>query len=335
MSLLVLLNPSRAFLAMSSVLAGYCLFRFYAFTAGNLLVVPYLLAAGALLAMADAAWRHIFAAAAENDVIPADRPSSALSPTGSYLVAVFTTLAGLMCAMTGGYNSFRAGAALIVLSLAQSALFRKTEVITPILRGISTGMLFVIGMTAHPSFTEMLYIGETRIPAAFFTIYMIVAAVLAQVRDSAKPREAPADEELASETASRLLEMRDETVDRSVVWFGGGALILIPLVMAWVMPWRWVSWTLLTFLALSILLRLIPVLVYRTRRDLADFIEAVYRGGAWLNAGGVASLGTYHLKEVSEGWLIPMPGQEEIIAVAIIALLATPAWLLRRAAPID
>ena len=335
LSLLALLNPSRAFLAMSSVLAGYCLIRYYANTSGNLLVVPYLLAAGALLSMAEAAWRFIFTAAAENETIPADQPSSAISPTGSYLVAVFTTLAGLMCAMTGGYNTFRAAGVMIILFLARAALFRKTEIISPLLRGLSAGMLFVIGMTAHPSFIEMLFISETRIPAAFFAIYMVVTAVLTQVRDSSKPRETPAREELNSQTASRLLEMRDETIDRSVVWFGGAALIFIPLVMAWVMPWRWLSWTLLVFLALSTLLRLIPVLAYRTRKDLADFLEAVHRGTALLNAGGVASLGTYYMKEIAEGWIIPMPGREQLVAVAIIALLATPAWLLRRVAPID
>ncbi|MCC8190114.1 MAG: hypothetical protein LIP77_05675, partial [Planctomycetes bacterium] len=117
MSLLALLNPSRAFLAMASVLTGYCLYRFYANTTGNLLVLPYLIAAGALLAMAEGAWRMIFAAAASNATIPEDQPSSALSPTAAYLVAVFTTLAGLMCAMTGGYGTFQAAAALILLIL--------------------------------------------------------------------------------------------------------------------------------------------------------------------------------------------------------------------------
>ncbi len=335
MSLLALLNPSKAFLAMSAVLAGYCLFRFYAYTAGNLLIVPYLLASGALLAMADSAWRLIFTAAAEKGDEPADSPAGMLSPTASYLVAVFTTLAGLMCAMTGGYNTFRAAGVMILLSLARSGLFRATEVVSPLLGGISAGMVFVIGMTAHPSFNEMLLIGETRIPAAFYAIYMIVAAVLSQVRDSSRPRGAPAGEELATETASRLLEMRDDAIDRSVVWFGGGTLILIPLASAWIMPWRWLSWTFLLFLALSLLAKLIPVLVYRTRRDLANFIESVYRGGALLNAGGVASLGDYRLREIYDGWFLPMPGRDELAAVAIIALLSAPAWLLRRAAPVD
>ena len=320
---------------MSAVMAGYCLIRYYANTTGNLLVVPYLLAAGALLAMADAGWRLIFNAAAENERIPDDQPSSALSPTWAYLITVFTTLAGLMCAMTGGYNSFRAGGAMIVLMLARSALFRTTEVVAPMLRGLTSGMLFVIGMTAHPSFAEMFYIDETLIPTLFFTIYMVVVAVLAQVRDSARPREAPAGEKLSNETASRLLEMRDETVDRSVVWFAGAALILVPLVMAWVLPWRWLSWTLLIFLAVTTMFRLIPVLAYRTRRDLADFVEAMYRGGALLNAGAVASQGTYHMKEIAADWIIPMPGREQLAAVAFIALLAMPAWVLRRAAPVD
>jgi hypothetical protein len=335
LSLLALLNPSKAFLAMSTVLAGYCLFRFYAYTAGNQLVVPYLLAAGALLAMADSAWCVIFANAAENGEQPAHVRPGTLGATAAYFIAVFTTLAGIMCAMTGGYNSFRAAGAMTILMLARSALFRTTEVISPLLGGLSAGMLFVIGMTAHPSFVEMLHIGEARIPAAFFCVYMIIASVLSQVRDSAKPREAPAGEELSSETASRLLEMRDDAVDRSVIWFGGGALLLVPLALAWVMPWRWLSWTFLVFLTLSILSKLIPVLVYRTRKDLVNFIESVYRGSALLNAGGVASLGDYRMREVYEGWFIPMPGRDELLAVAIIALLAAPAWLLRRAAPVD
>ena len=320
---------------MSAVLAGYCLLRFYANTAGNQLVVPYLLAAGALLAMANTAWRLIFTAAAENETMPDKLPSGILSTTASFFVAIFTTLAGLMCAMTGGYNSFRAAGAMVILMLTRSALFRTTEVISPMLGGLSIGLLFIIGMTAHPSFVEMLQIGEARLPAAFFAIYMIVASVLSQVRDSAKPRETPSGEELSNETASRLLEMRDDAIDRSVVWFGGGALILIPLVSAWIMPWRWLSWTFFIFLSLTTLTRLIPVLVYRTRKDLGNFLGSVYRGSAFLNAGGVASLGVYQVREIYEGISLPMPGREEMIAVAIIAFLSFPAWILKRAAPLE
>lgn len=335
MSLLSLLNPSRAFLSMSAVLAGYCLIRFYAYTAGNMLVVPYLLAAGALLGMADSAWRNIFTAAAENEDIHGDLPAGTVSTTASFLVATFTTLAGLMCAMTGGFNAFRAAGALIILSLVRSALFRKVEVISPILKGLCLGMPFIIGMTAHPSFAEMLDTIETRIPAAFFAFYMIVAAVLSQVRDSARPRAAPSGEELASETASRLLEMRDDAIDSLVAWFAGGALVLIPLIMAWIMPWRWLSWVILVLLALTTLSRLTPVLVYRTRRDLGNFIEAAYRGGAWLNAGAVASLGDYRMREIYQGWAVPVPGRDELAAILVIIALAMPAWLLRRAAPTD
>lgn len=338
LSLLVLLNPSKAFLAVSVVLSGYCLLRFYAYTAGNLLVVPYLLAAGALLAMADAAWRALFTAAAigkgEESAANAGA-SGALSTTAAYFIAAFTTLAGLMCAMTGGYNSFRAAGAMIIIMLARGALFRTTEVVSPLLGGLSAGMLCVMGMTAHPSFGEMLHIGEIRQPAAFFAIYMMVTAVLVQVRDSSKPREAPLGEELTTETASRLLEMRNDTVDRTVVWFGGGALFLIPLVSAWTMPWRWLSWTFFLFLSLSLLAKLIPVLAYRTRRDLDNFIEAAIRGAALLNAGCVASLGDYRMREIYDGLTLPMPGRDEFAAVAAIVLLAVPAWLLRRAAPLE
>ncbi|MCL2001660.1 MAG: hypothetical protein FWG74_09510 [Planctomycetes bacterium] len=335
MSLLALLNPSKAFLAMSAVLAGYCLFRFYAYTVGNTLVMPYLLASGALLAMADSAWQLIFTVAAENEGTSDNLPAGAISTTASYLITVFTTIAGLMCAMTGGYNSFRVAGIMIILMLFRSALFRSTEVLSPLFGGLSTGMTFIIGMTAHPSFSEMFLIDETRIPAKFFALYMIVAAVLSHTRDTSKPRDVPASDGLANEVASRLMEIRDDAVDRSVVWFGGGALILIPLALAWVMPWRWLSWTLQVFLAMSLLFKLTPVLVYRTRRDLSNFIESVYRGGALLNAGGVASLGDYRLKEIYDGWLLPMPGRDELAAVAIIALLSAPAWLLRRAAPIE
>ncbi len=336
MSLLALLNPSRAFLAMSTVLAGYCLIRFYAFTAGNLLVMPYLLVAGALLGMADFAWGVIFTAAAEQGDSSRELPSGTLSTTAAYLIASFTTLAGLMCAMTGGYNAFRAAGVLILLTLVRTALFRKVEVVSPILRGLGFGMLFVIGMAAHPSFIEMLFIGETRIPLLFFIFYMIVAAVLSQVRDSSKPRAVPSTEELTSETASRLLEMRDDAIDGLVAWFAGGAVVLLPLLLAWIMPWRWLSWTIMIFLSASTLFRLVPVLVYRTRRDLNRFVESVFRGGALLNAGAVASLGDYYRKiEIYREWQIPMPGRDELAAIIVIALLAAPAWLLRNTAPVD
>ncbi len=338
MSLLALLNPSRGFLAMSAVLAGYCLIRFYAYTAGNLLVMPYLLAAGLLLGMADAGWRMVFQIASDADDTQVQTLARGmLSTTAGYFVAVFTTLAGLMCAMTGGYNTFRVAGVYLILSLARSALFRRTEIISPLLGGLSWGMLFILGMTAHPAFVEMLFIGETRNPAAFFTVYMVVACVLSQLRDSAKPREAPAGEELASETASRLLDMRGDAIDGPVAWFAGGALVLMPLILAFVMPWpwRWPSWVILIFLSLSIVSRLVPVLAYRTARDLDKFIDAVYRGSVYLNAGAVAGFGIYQMRELYDGWVLPVPGRDELAALAVIIILGGPAWLLRRSAPVE
>ncbi len=335
MSLLALLNPSKAFLSMSAVLAGYCLFRFYAYTAGNQLVVPYLLAAGALLGMADSAWRALFTAAAEHPDSSEELPSGSVGTTASFLIAAFTTIAGLMCAMTGGYNSFRAAGLLILFSLGKSALFRRVEIVTPVLKGLSWGALFLTGMTAHPSFTEMASIDETRLPAAFFVFYMTVAAVLSQVRDSAKPRAAPAEEEFTGVTAARLLKMRDDAVDTLVPWFGGAALVAIPLVQAWILPWRWLSWALLALLAATTLARLIPVVAYRTRRDLARLIGGAYRGGAVLCAGAIVSLGDYRPHTVYGNWRIPLPGNDELAAVAVIILLALPAWLLQKSAPVD
>lgn len=335
MSLMALLNPARAFLAMSAVLAGYCLIRFYAYTAGNVLVVPYLLGAGAFLGMADAAWRNIFTAAAEHGDVHGDLPAGTLSTTASFLIAMFTTLAGLMCAMTAGFNAFRAAGAAIILFLVRSALFRNVEALSPLLKGLSFGMLFVLGMTAHTSFAEMLSIDETRVPAAFFILYLVAAAILSQARDSAKPREAPAGEELLNETASRLLEMRDDAIDPVVAWFAGGALVAIPLVLAWILPWKWLSWALLALLSATTLLRLVPVLAYRARKDLGLFIEAAHRGSGWLAAGAVAAFGEYRMQEVYQGWAVPVPGNDELAAVAIIILLTMPAWLLRRAAPLD
>lgn len=320
---------------MSAVLAGYCLIRFYAYTAGNLLIVPYLLASGAFLGMAESAWKSLFDAAEEAHSHSDEIPAGTISTTAGFFVAVFTTIAGLMCAMTGGYNAFLAAGALVLVFLFRCAVFRRIEVVTPLLKGAGFGLLFIIGMTAHPSFAEMLYIGETRIPAAFFTFYMIVTAVLAQVRDSAKPRAAPAGEELSSETASRLLEMRDAAIDPTIAWFAGGTLVVIPLVLAWIMPWKWLSAIILIALALITLARLTPVLVYRTRKDLVTFIESSFRGGALLSAGAVASLGDYRLREFYHGWSIPMPPRDELAAIFIIAALAAPAWLLRKVAPID
>lgn len=336
MSPLTLLNPSRAFLALSAALAGYYLFRCYAYTAGNILIVPYILAASFLLGMADSAWMHLFTrAAAKEDETDAPEANSMFSTTTGYFVGVFLTIGGLMCAMTGGYGTFRAAAVMTLFMLVRAALFRQTEVLAPLFGGLTWGMIFVIGMTAHPSFVEMLQIGETRLPLAFFTIYMIVAIVLSQVRDASRPPEVPEGEELSSEVASRLLEMRNDAIDRTVVWFAGGILVLLPLVLAWVMPMRWLSWGILAYLSVTTLVRLIPVLVYRTRKDLETFIESVFRGSAWLNAGGVASLGDYRMQEVFEGWHVSAPGREEIIAIVIIALLTIPARFFRRVAPVS
>lgn len=327
MRLLALLRIPRAFLAVSVVLAGYALFRFYAHTAGNLRVVPYLLAAGALLSMADSAWNLIFRTAAENKF--PEGPTGGLSTGAAYIVAGLVTIAGLMCAMTGGYGSFRAAGLLVIVVLARAALFRRIEIISPLLHGLFGGLMFVVGMTAHPSFVEMLYIREARLPPIFFAVFTAVTTVLSQARDSSHPREGPASDDLDNETASRLLTLRGDAVDRTVVWFGGGALFFIPLAAAWIMPWRWLSWGLLGILSLSILSRLIPVLVYRTRKDLDSFIASAYRGGALLNAGIVASLGDYRQREIYDGWTVSVPANDELAAVAIIILLAVPAWLLR------
>lgn len=325
--LLDLLRLPRAIIAVSVVLAGYGLFRFYAHTDGNLRVVPYLLASGAFLAMADSAWNLIFKTAAENEF--PEGPSGGLSTGSGYIVAGLTTLAGLMCAMTGGYGSFRAAGLMVIAILARAALFRRTEVVSPLLHGLGAGLLFVIGMTAHPSFMEMLYIREARLPPAFYAVFTAVTAVLAQVRDSSKPREGPASDDLDNDTASHLLTLRGDVIDRSVVWFGGAALVVIPLAAAWIMPWRWLSWTLLGVLALSTVYRLIPVLVYRTRRDLDSFIVATGRGGVFLNAGVVASLGDYQYREVHDGWGLAFPANDELAIIAIIILLSLPAWFLR------
>lgn len=331
MRLLALLRLPRAFLAVSAVLAGYGLFRFYANTAGNLRVVPYLLAAGALLIMADSAWELIFRTAAENEF--PEGPTSGLSTGAACFVAGLLTLAGLMCTMTGGYGSFRVGGALVLAILARAALFRRVEIVTPLLKGLISGLFFLTGMTAHPSFMEMLYIRETRLPPTFFAVFIAVLAVLVQVSESSHPREAPATDELDNETASRLLTLRDDAIDRPVAWAGGIALFVIPLAAAWIMPWRWLSWTILVFLSLSLGLRLIPVMVYRTRRDLNAFIESATRGGAFLNAGIVASLGEYQHREIYGSFTLPLPSNEELATVAVILLLAAPAWLLRKTAP--
>lgn len=332
MSLLALLNPARAFLAISTVLVGYCLFRFYAHTAGNLLVVPYLLAAGALLTMAGSCWWLIFAAAAANRMESDSPASGAMSTTAGYFLASLLTVSGLMCAMTGGYNSFRAAGVLVLLTLLRSAAFRKTEIVSPLLGGLCYAMLCVMGMTAHPSFTEILFIQETRMPVIFFCVYMIIALVLGQARDSSRPPDHP-EEGLANETASRLLDMRGDTVDGAVVWFAGVALVLTPLIAAWIMPWRWLSWTILIFLALSLATKLAPVLVYRTRKDLENLLEVVFRGGCLLNAGIVASMGDYRLRVIYQDWSIPLPGRDELAAVIVISLLTVPAWMLRRVSP--
>ena len=330
MRLLALLRPSRAFLAVSVVLAGYGLLRFYAHTAGNLMVVPYLLATGALLAIADSAWNLIFRTASEN-VFP-EGPTGGLSTGSACIVAGLATLAGLMCAMTGGYGSFRVGGALVIVILVKAALFRRTEVISPLLDGLKGGLFFVIGMTAHPSFLELLFTREARLPPTFFAVFTAVTAVLSQVRDSSRPREVPHSDDLANDTASRLLDLRDDAVDRSVVWFGGAALFFIPLAAAWIMQ-RWLTWAILGFLSLSILMRLVPVLVYRTRRDLNLFIDAAVRGGAFLNAGAVVSLGDYQQRAVYGDWTLPLPPNSELGIVAVIILLAAPAWLARKADP--
>lgn len=331
MSILALLRLPRAFLAISAVLAGYGLFRFYANTAGNQRVVPYLLIAGALLAMADAAWTLIFQTAKEN-VFP-EGPNSGLSIGSACLLAGFLTIAGLMCAMTGGFASFRTGGVLVLVILFKAALFRNVEIITPLLHGLIGGLVFILGMTAHPSFMEMLNIRETRLPPTFFAVYTAITFVLQQVKESSHPRAIPDSDDLDNETASRLLTLRDDTIDRVVAWVGGLALIAIPLIAAWIMPWRWLSWVILGFLAITLLFRLIPVLVYRTRKDLNNFIDSSTRGGAYLNAGIVATIGEYQMREIYDGWELPLPSNEELVAVVIILILAAPAWLLRKTAP--
>ncbi|MDR0361731.1 MAG: hypothetical protein LBJ46_03445 [Planctomycetota bacterium] len=329
MSLFAALRISQAFLAVSTVLAGYCLFRFYAYTAGNQRVVPYLLAAGGLLAVANSAWRALFRAAREpkdlNDVEPRGVSTSTL-----FLVAAFCTVGGLMCAMTGGYGSFRSAGVLAIFMLSGTALFQGVEILSPVLGGLTHGMFFVIGMTAHPAFDEMLYIQETRLPPVFFAVYMTVTAVLAQVRDSAKPRNTPEGDDLSNETASRLLTMRDDVIDGFVVWFGGAALVIVPAAAIWIMPLHWLSIALFLILLVTVVVKLIPVLVYRTRKDLAAFIESTVRGGCLLNAGVVASLGAYQPREIYDGLFVSLPSDEELAAVAVILLLAGPAWLLGR-----
>ncbi|MDR1613581.1 MAG: hypothetical protein LBT97_12490 [Planctomycetota bacterium] len=326
MPLFSALSVAHAFLAMSACLAGYCLFRFYAYTAGNQRVVPYLLAAAALLAIANSGWHALFRAAKD----PEPAGDGGVSGGSLFIASAGATLGGLMCAMTGGYGSFRVAGVLVVLMLVGAALFQGVEIISPLLSGLTSGMFFVIGMTAHPAFNEMFYIQETRLPPALFAVYMTVASVLIQVRDSSKPRVTPGGDDLANETASRLLTMRDEAVDRFAIWFGGAALAAVPAAAIWTMPLQWLSTALLALLSVTMLTRLVPVLVYRTRKDLGNFIESTIRGGCLLNAGVVASLGSYQPRELYAGWAVSLPADDEMAAVAIILMLAGPAWLIGR-----
>ncbi|MDR1519059.1 MAG: hypothetical protein LBU23_02810 [Planctomycetota bacterium] len=331
MSLSSLLSPAAVFSAMSAALSGYCLFRFYANTAGNQLVVSYLLGAGALLAMADSAWRDTFAAAeAEGQPVPAGGRGQ-LSTTSAFLISVFITLAGLMCAMTGGFNSFRAGGIMILLTLIRRGLFRGVEIISPLLGGLSAGMAIVIGMTAHPAWVEMIHVREIFVPVVFFALYLILAGILSQAARPAARRGARGD---ADQYGGRRPEARGEQpLNRAVIWLGGVAALLLPLLLAWIMPWRWASWSALGFLALYLLGKLVPLLVYRSRRELASLVLAIRRGAAFLNVGSVASLGDYRFREIYRGWGLPLPGRDELAALLIISALALSAWLFSRPAP--
>ncbi|MDR3211356.1 MAG: hypothetical protein LBU79_05510 [Planctomycetota bacterium] len=326
MRLLALLRLSRVFVALSAVLAGYGLFRFNANTAGNLRVVPYLLAAAALLAVADSAWGLIFQSARANRL--PEGLTNGLSTGGACLVAGAASLAGLLCAMTGGYGSFRVAGILLVAILFRAGLFRHTAVISPLLAGTVTGLTLVLGMTAHPSFLDILNLREMFLPPVFYAVFLAVASVLEELPGGRRGG-VPAPEELAGDTVTRLLSLRGDTVDRPVVWFGGGALALIPLVAAWVMPWRWLSWAVLGVFSLSILVRLIPVLVYRVHRDLERFVGASQRGGVFLNAGLVASLGDYRPRNIYAGWQLPLLPDDELALLCLMLFLAAPAWLLR------
>ena len=331
MSLENLLHPTRAFLAMSATLAGYCLFRFYANTAGNQLVLPYLILAAAFLSLSDSAWQAILAAASEADAGAAGREAG-LSPAAAFIIAVFTSLAGLMCAMTGGFNSFRAGGLLLLILLARHLLFRRLEIVSPVLGGASAAMFMVIGMTAHPAFIEMLHVREVRVPAAFFALYMMVARVMAMGGDSPRRRTETAAAMPAETAPCQLIEPTEDGVARPMVGFGGAVLIAMPPILGWIMPWSWLSWTFFGFLALSLTMALMPALAYHTRRELSAFVAAAQRGSVFLNAGAVASLGDYLPREIYEGWTAPMPGRDELAAAIIIVALATPAWFVRRQA---
>ncbi|MDR2391317.1 MAG: hypothetical protein LBE84_06540 [Planctomycetota bacterium] len=323
MSLSGLLNPGKAFLALAAALAGYCLFRFYANTAGNLLIVPYLLAAGVFLSMADSAWQCIFAAAARSE-----ETAGGLSTLVSFLIAVFITLAGLMFAMTGGFNTFRAGSAMVLLMLIRHALFRKTAILSPVLGGLSGGMILVIGMTAHPAFLEMPQVREVRVPAAFFVIFLIIARILAQAGEHAIRKATPVN--MPASTGPVPARDPEIRISRSVIWLGGAATFLIPLLQGLIMPWRWLSWLPLCLLLLSLAGKFVPLFVYRGKRDMEAFAGAIQRGAAILATAGMLSLGEYRLREIYEGWSMSLPGGEELAAAFLIAALTVPAWLFSR-----
>jgi hypothetical protein len=326
-----LLNPARAFSAMSATLTGYCLFRFYANTAGNQLVVPYLLAAGAFLALADSAWLNLFAAAAaagapggQAESGEGGRPATATV----LLIAVFATLAGWMCAMTGGFNSFRAAGILILAILVRHGLFRAAPVLSPLLGGCSDSLFLMVGMTAHPAFLEMIQIGEIRLPVIFFGLYLIPPRVLAQA-GTAGEREAAGR---TGEAGSRSAAGWNEPANRAAVWLAGISAVLIPALLALIMPRHWLSWLLFALIPAATLGRLASLLAYRSRRELEAYLGAARNAAVFLNAGGVASLGFYQIREVYGGWRLALPGREQLAALAIITVLALPAWFLGREA---
>ena len=360
MPLFKLIRISGLFWAAAEVLAGYGTMRFMAGPGGVWPRLPYVTASGMLLYAGARAWSDVLGAEGDLRRRPfRPLPAREITPTGAFLWAAMLTLAGLSCAMVGGYACFYFAGLAALAGLAWAAGAERVEGLGPLVAGAGRACLWLLGMGLHPS---LAYLDASiYAPPALVGAHAALAAALPalsppadwvqppppppapaagespiagerRVNEEFETASAGADRKERAERAGQRGRARETSVaaaDRRALAAGCMALALMPPAAAWLLPHGWIGLLLAAWEALLLTLG-IRALRRPTPERLRTLAGGAWLGGVWLDAALLAGYARHTPTVLWGGWTVWLPHAWEGAWIFGIWLLIWPAWRFAR-----
>jgi hypothetical protein len=341
-----LLRFPGVFTALADVLAGYLLVRFSGAGEGEPRHLPFLLGASACLYLGGMAWNDVFDFEQDKENRP-DRPlpSGMISLTGGFLIAAFLSVAGVMLAMTAGFQPFAVAMAILCAVLLYNSGGKQIEIVGPLAMGSCRGLNLILGMTAHRNAFLMLTNPSLCVPVVMLLAYTAVVTVLSQMETPQKEFEEMDELERLDEPQSDLpTELEEEpllirpaihgdgklvaelsTVQRAVSVLGGAGLLLFPVAGALLLPLNAVSGFFFAVLALLLAVKIIRAWATPLAENIGRLVGVSLLGIVLLDAGMVAALAAG-----DRLWPLPPFDSVQLAAVGLVAALIIPAYLLKK-----